>query len=70
VSAVYCYWDPELKSFSPGVYSVLKQLELCRAWGARHLYLGLYIAENAYMKYKADFRPHERLVGGRWQRFS
>lgn len=69
LSAVYCFWDPAFASLSPGTYSILKHLELAREWNARFLYLGLYVEENEHMRYKARFVPHERLVGGRWQRF-
>lgn len=69
LSAVYFYWDPAYRSLSPGVYSILKQAELCRRLGLRHLYLGLYIAACEPMSYKAGFKPHERLVNGRWQPF-
>jgi arginyl-tRNA--protein-N-Asp/Glu arginylyltransferase len=69
LSAVYCYFDPAHERLSPGVFSVLTQVELCRAWGLRYLYLGLYIAESPHMNYKARFLPHERLIGGEWRRF-
>ncbi|HHH31001.1 MAG TPA: arginyltransferase [Polyangiaceae bacterium] len=69
LSAVYCYWDPEYERTSLGTYSILKQIELCRRMGVRYLYLGLYIADNPHMNYKAGFRPHERLVRGDWVRF-
>ena len=69
LSAVYTYFDPEWSRFSPGRYSVLKQLELCRLWGLRYLYLGLYVHGCAPMNYKASYLPHERLVDGYWQRF-
>lgn len=69
LSAVYCYYDPAAASLSPGVYSILKQLALCRTWGLRYLYLGLYIADCPAMAYKARYLPHERLVGGVWRRF-
>jgi len=69
LSAVYCYFDPEHERLSPGVFSVLTQLELCRAWGLRYLYLGLYIAESPHMNYKARYLPHERLIAGAWRRF-
>ena len=66
LSAVYCYFDPSLEHLSPGVYSILKQIELCKRWGLRHLYLGLYIADCASMAYKRSYLPHERLLGGQW----
>lgn len=69
MSAVYCYFDPELKKLSIGTYSILEQVELCRREHRRWLYLGLFIGDNAHMRYKARFVPHERRVAGAWQRF-
>lgn len=66
LSAVYCYYDPRFKKLSLGTYSILKQVELCRRWDLRYLYLGLYIADCERMRYKALFTPHERLIEGRW----
>ena len=51
------------------MYSILKQVELCRAWGLRYLYLGLYVADCRSMAYKAGYLPHERLLDGEWVRF-
>jgi arginine-tRNA-protein transferase len=69
LSAVYCFYDPDYASHSPGVYSILKQVALCRAWGLRYLYLGLYVADCRPMRYKARYLPHERLIRGVWRRF-
>ena len=69
LSAVYCYYDPAYEQLSPGTFSILKQLELCRRWGLTYLYLGLYIADSEAMRYKARFRPHERLIAGAWTAF-
>ena len=69
LSAVYCYYDPDYKHLGIGTYSILKQLAYARAIGFTYLYLGLYIGENAHMRYKGRFRPHERLIDGVWQRF-
>jgi arginine-tRNA-protein transferase len=70
LSAVYCYYDPGHERLGLGTYSILKQLELCRLWGLRYLYLGLYIAESVHMRYKARFLPHERLLDGVWVAFT
>jgi arginine-tRNA-protein transferase len=70
LSAVYCYYDPSHERLSLGTYSILKELELCRMWGLRYVYLGLYIAESAHMRYKARFLPHERLLDGKWIEFT
>lgn len=69
LSAVYSYYDPRYERLSPGVFSILTQIELCRRWALPHLYLGLYVAACSRMSYKALYTPHERLLGGRWQRF-
>jgi arginine-tRNA-protein transferase len=69
LSAVYCYYDPKYAPLGIGTYSILTQIELCRRWNLRWLYLGLYIAESRRMRYKARFFPHERLLDGRWVRF-
>ena len=69
LSAVYCYFDPRMSWCSPGVYSILKQIEFCRGQQMRYLYLGLYIADSPHMSYKANFLPHQRLIDGRWQSF-
>ncbi len=70
LSAVYCYYDPSDAALSPGTYSILKQMALCRTWGLRHLYLGLYVAGCRSMAYKARYLPHERLIGGEWRLFT
>jgi arginyl-tRNA--protein-N-Asp/Glu arginylyltransferase len=66
LSAVYCYYDPNDARLSLGTYSILKQVELCKTWDLRYLYLGLYISDCERMRYKARFSPHERLIDGRW----
>ncbi|KIG18738.1 Arginine-tRNA-protein transferase [Enhygromyxa salina] len=66
LSAVYTYFDPDLKDLSPGVFSILEQVELCKRTGLRWLYLGLYVSECPSMAYKSLYLPHERLHSGRW----
>jgi arginine-tRNA-protein transferase len=69
LSAVYFYWNPAYHALSLGTYSILKQVELCRRFGLRYLYLGLFIAACKPMAYKGRFLPHQRLVGGEWREF-
>jgi arginine-tRNA-protein transferase len=69
LSAVYTYYDPRWEKASPGVYSILVQIELCRRWGLRWLYLGLYVGECRELAYKAQYVPHERRIDGTWTRF-
>jgi leucyl-tRNA---protein transferase len=65
-SSVYFAWDPDLAALGLGVFSVLHEIAWCRENGLEWLYLGLAVADCPAMAYKTAFRPHERLVGGRW----
>jgi arginine-tRNA-protein transferase len=68
LSAVYCYFDPELAGRSPGTFNVLWLVEECRRLGAPWLYLGYHVAASPTMAYKAGFRPHLVLGDdGRWR---
>lgn len=66
LSAMYTYYEPTLSRLSIGTYAILKQIELCRSWGMRYLYLGLYVEGSAPMAYKARFFPHQQRRAGRW----
>jgi arginine-tRNA-protein transferase len=70
-SSVYFYFDPspEVSRMSPGVFSVLQEVEFCRSTGREHLYLGLFVRECGHLSYKADYGPQERKLGDAWRRF-
>ncbi len=70
VSSVYHYFDPDESWRSLGVYSVLKEIELCASMGADWYYLGLYVEACAHLNYKAAYWPHQRRVDGRWEEFA
>ena len=63
ISAVYCYYEPDLRARALGVFSILQQIELARARGVSYVYLGYRVRGNASMFYKANYRPHEILEG-------
>jgi len=67
LSAVYTFYDPDLASRSPGVYTVLWQIEQCRKLGLDWLYLGYWISECRKMSYKDRYRPCETLTPEGWR---
>jgi leucyl-tRNA---protein transferase len=69
VSAVYTYFDPDFSRYSPGTYSILKQIEFTQQTNRRYLYLGMFVNKNQHLRYKGRFVPQERYIGGKWQRF-
>lgn len=57
LSSVYFYFDPDHAHLSPGVYSVLKEIDYARSLGLRYYYPGYYIHECSSMNYKSNYRP-------------
>lgn len=69
-SSVYHYFDPDESWRSLGVYSALKEIELCRGMGISWYYFGFYVADCAHLVYKASYYPHQRRINGVWQDFN
>ncbi|MDP2313890.1 MAG: arginyltransferase [Pseudomonadota bacterium] len=65
-NSAYHYFDPAHADRSLGVYSVLREIELCRAQGMQWYYLGLWVEDCAALRYKSGYHPHERFVRGTW----
>jgi arginine-tRNA-protein transferase len=68
-NSAYHYFDPRFAKRSFGVYSVLREIEHCRAQGMRWYYLGLWVRDCNALRYKSGYLPHERFVRGTWVRF-
>lgn len=66
LSAVYCYFDTDHHKLSLGTYSILKQIEFAQQTARQYVYLGMYVAANSHLNYKARFLPQQRFVGGNW----
>lgn len=67
LSAVYTFYDPDRLIHSPGVFSVLNQINEAKRLGLKYLYLGFWIKASETMAYKSTFRPFEALVDGVWR---
>lgn len=69
ISAVYTHFDQRHHRFSLGTYAILKQLDWAKRNDRRFVYLGMYVADNKHLNYKARFLPQQRLVDGAWRDF-
>ena len=67
LSSVYTFFDPDLERASLGTFNVLWQIAQCRQLELPYMYIGYWIGESRKMSYKANFRPIERLIEGRWE---
>ncbi|HEV3262777.1 MAG TPA: arginyltransferase [Gemmataceae bacterium] len=71
LSAIYFFYDPDLRQRSLGTWNVLNLLEHAAARRVPHLYLGYYVADCPSMAYKARFVPNQLLDShGAWHDFS
>jgi len=71
LSAIYYFYDPDLRQRSLGTWNVLSLLEGAAARGIPHVYLGYYVAGCQSMAYKARFVPNQLLhAGGAWRDFN
>jgi arginine-tRNA-protein transferase len=67
LSAVYTFYDPDHEARGLGTHAILRQIELARAYGLAHVYLGYWIERHPKMDYKARFRPLELLFSDGWK---
>lgn len=60
-SSVYFYYATSWAKNSPGVFSILKEIEYAKAAGKKYLHLGYWVKENQSLSYKSNYGPHEIL---------
>jgi arginine-tRNA-protein transferase len=69
LSAVYCYFAPDLRQRGLGTFNVLWLVEEARRRRLAHVYLGYFVEGSRTMEYKAGYRPCELLrPDGGWER--
>jgi len=66
LSAVYTFFDPELKKRSLGTLGILWSIEFTRELGLNWLYLGYLIRDCPKMSYKTQFQPQQSFIQGQW----
>lgn len=71
LSSNYFYYDvsSEILKRSIGVFSVLKEIELCRKLNITYYYLGLYLKNCRKMNYKTNYKPYELLEKEKWKKY-
>lgn len=70
LSAVYFFYEPELRHRSLGTWNVVNLIGEARKRGLPYLYLGYYVADCPSLAYKARFVPNQVLgPNGEWHDF-
>ena len=70
MSAIYFFYDPDLRQRSLGTFNVLRLLEECSRRHYAYLYLGYYVHGCRSLEYKANFKPNQVLhPDGQWRDF-
>lgn len=59
LSSVYFCYDPKFEKLGLGHYGALNEILYAKELGLSYYYLGYWIEENSFMKYKARYAPHE-----------
>lgn len=67
LSSVYCYYQPEYKKLSLGIYTALKEIEFISilnkylSSSIDYYFMGFYVQTCQKMKYKAEYAPSQLL---------
>lgn len=67
LSAVYSFFDPDLKKRSLGTYCVLQQIEYAKQLNLEYVYLGYWIENHEKMHYKKNFKPLQLYLEDQWK---
>lgn len=66
LSAVYTFYDPDMKDRSLGTFAILTEIELCKNRNLPYLYLGYWIDQHPKMHYKAGFDGLQYFLRSQW----
>jgi leucyl-tRNA---protein transferase len=59
LSSVYFVYDTDYMVLSPGVFSVIKEIEFAISKNKKYYYLGYYTRNKNFSEYKLNFKPNE-----------
>lgn len=68
LSCVYTFFDPDESSRSPGIYSVMWQIQEAHRRHLKYCYLGYWIENCRKMAYKTQFRPIQGQINAHWRK--
>ena len=69
LSAVYSFFDPDLRRRSLGNFMILQLVDEANRLDLDHVYLGFWIDGCSKMSYKARFKPIEMKTPEGWRRY-
>lgn len=70
MSAIYFFYDPDVRQRSLGTFNVMCLLQECSMRKYTYLYLGYYVEGCRSLVYKANFKPNQvRHADGCWRDF-
>ncbi len=67
VSAVYSFFEPEMRKRSLGTYCILQQIEYTKNLETDYVYLGYWINNHKKMHYKSKFKPLQAYRDEQWK---
>lgn len=67
LSAVYTYFDPQMRQHSLGTYAILQQIATAQRSARDFMYLGYWIRDCAKMSYKRQFSASSIYQDHSWQ---
>lgn len=67
LSALYTFFDPDMRANSLGTYAILQQINIAQTHGFPWVYLGYWINNCQKMKYKQNFSGIEGYIDQKWQ---
>jgi arginine-tRNA-protein transferase len=66
LSMVYSFYEPNFPQLSLGKFMILDHISLTKEMNLPYLYLGYWVKGSKKMNYKAQYKPLEIFLNGKW----